>query len=102
MATLDFVTPANMLSQTLGSGSPSITSYSSTSITATGGSGIGIFTGSFTFIGSKLTGGTVTAYSKYTSGALDYSISGISADALTVKSYINANDATGLEQYVLH
>src|SRR4051794_13017190 len=61
------------------------------------------FTGSFTFnpAGTALTGGIVTSLSNYESGVLLGSASGVSIPALTVQSYILANDLDGLYAYAL-
>ena len=59
------------------------------------------YTGSFSYSGNNLAGGTVTGFQSYDNYSLSASVTGVSVDALTLKSYLDASNALGLYQYVL-
>jgi len=56
----------------------------------------------FTFSGSTLTGGTLTGGDYSDGGVLQFAVSGLSHDAVTVYNYLNAENAVGLLSYVFN
>jgi hypothetical protein len=79
----------------------SITGYSSSHISLSNGYYSATYYGSFYYSSYGLAGGTVSSYYQYAGGQADYSISGLSANALTVKSYLDSGNFSGLRQYVM-
>ena len=60
-----------------------------------------VYSGSFTYSGGFLAGGTVTGYDYTIGSSLAYSVRSASVDAVTLSSYLNAGDIAGLQQFVL-
>jgi len=99
MATVSFYQPQNMISASIFFGD--VTSYSSSHVSLSYGNTSGTYYGSFSFNSTGLPGGTVTGYDQFIGGSLDYRVTGISKNALTVYNYLNSGNAQGLQQYVL-
>jgi len=100
MSNVHFYQAVNMATPSIFYGN--VTNATSSSITINDLMGkSGTYTGSFTYSGNSLAGGTVTGYQSYDNYSLSATVTGISANALTVKSYLDSGNALGLYQYVL-
>lgn len=79
-----------------------VTGASMSAITITNGAYEQVFAGNFSYSGDNLSGGTVTSTGFYTSGALVYSVTGMSADALTMQRFAETyGDTQETYAYVL-
>ncbi len=100
MSNVHFNQAANMATPSIFYGS--VTNATSSSITINDLMGkSGTYYGSFTYSGNNLAGGTVTSYQSYNNYSLSATVTGISVDALILKSYLDSGNALGLYQYVL-
>lgn len=98
MAVVTFNTPQDMSSSATWEGN--LTGYSNSYISIANGTHSATYYGSFTFDSNGLTGGTVTGYTEKTNGVEDFTITGASANALTVDSLLNSTDEFALDRYI--
>jgi Ca2+-binding RTX toxin-like protein len=100
MATVNFYQSINMSNPRIFYGS--VTNATSSSITINNYMGqSGTYNGSFSYSGNNLAGGTVTGYQSVDNYSLSATVTGVSVNALTLKSYLDTGNALGLYQYAL-
>ena len=100
MATVNFYQAVNMATPSIFYGT--VTNATSNSITINDYMGkSGTYTGSFSYSGNNLAGGTVTGYQSYINYSLSATVTRLSVNALTLKSYLDTGNALGLYQYAL-
>lgn len=100
MSRVVFYTAANMKDFMLIPGGE-MTDFSSSIVQISLSPYVGIYSGSFTWSGDNLTGGTVTGYRLYANNVLQYDVSALHVSALAIKSYFETGNALGLQQLVL-
>jgi Ca2+-binding RTX toxin-like protein len=100
MATVNFYQSINMSNPRIFYGY--VTNATSSSITINDYMGqSGTYNGSFSYSGNNLAGGTVTGYQSVDNYSLSATVTGVSVNALTLKSYLDTGNALGLYQYAL-
>jgi len=99
MATVNFYQPGDMFSPYIWYGV--VFEATSSRIGLSDGYRFGYYSGSFSYKSGDLAGGTLTGYTQYIDGALDYVASGAKFSAKTAKAYIDAGDASGLQSLIL-
>src|SRR6185503_2808147 len=100
MATATAYAPVNF--ETAKAWYSGITVSTSTHLTLVDGQDLANYYGvEFTYSSGVLTGGTVTAASYYFGGVVQWEVSGLSHDAVTVKNFLQAGNAQGLLGFVL-
>jgi Ca2+-binding RTX toxin-like protein len=79
-----------------------VTQASSSIISISDGFKTGNYFGSFNYWNNDLYSGTLTSYNQYYGSAIQYSVTDLSLNAVTVKDYVQSGNVVALAEYALN